>query len=148
MATSLAKPLPDSSDIDNAIVAVLGSDLQLLALMPDGVYIDHAPPGAQRFVILSIVQATDEPVFGGRAFEDILYMIEPRALSTTGGNVKDAAARIQALLEDVPLTVAGFVWMTTHRDGRQPERVEQDEVDPAIRWLRRGAYYRVQMAIA
>ena len=139
--------LPDSSDIDNRIVAVLGSDLILLGMMPDGVYIDHAPPGSERFVIVSIVQAIDEPVFGQRGYEDILYMIEPRALSTTNGDVKGAAKRIQDLLEDIPLVVPGFDWITTHRDGRQPERIEQDDVDPSIRWKRRGAYYRVQMAI-
>ena len=38
-------------------------------------------------------------------------------LSTVpGANMKAAAARIDALLEDQPLTVAGYTWMTMHRE--------------------------------
>ena len=140
--------MSDSSDIDNALVALLGADSALLALMPNGVYIDEAPPGATRFVIVSMVDAVDEPVFGGRAFEDVLYLVEPRALSTSGGNVKAAAARIGVLLEGQPLTVSGYTWMTMHREGRSPLRTEVDDQDASIRWNRRGAYYRVQVAVA
>jgi len=149
--------MPDSSDIDNALVAKLGADTTLLSYCPNGVYMGEAPPGATRYVIVSIVDAVDEPVFGQRGYEDILYVIEARALSTANGNVKAAAARIEALLEDQPLNapgspqapVAGYTWMTTHRDGRPPgaHDDEVDAVDTALRWKRRAAYYRVQMAV-
>jgi hypothetical protein len=136
----------DSSDIDNAIVMKLASDATLLALVPNGVYVDEAPPGATRFVIVSLVEEADEAVFGGRAIEDALYQVEARMLSTSGANIKAAAARIDALLEDQPLTVAGYTWMDCHRESRI-RLTEVDEQDTTIRWVRRGGHYRVQMCV-
>jgi predicted PhzF superfamily epimerase YddE/YHI9 len=66
----------DSSDVDNALVAKLGADSALLALMPNGVYWDEAPQGATRFVIVSLIDEHDEQQFSARAFEDALYLIE------------------------------------------------------------------------
>jgi hypothetical protein len=144
----------DSSDIDAALIAKLGSDATLLALCPNGVYMDEAPPGMTKFVIVSLVEEVDEPVFGKRAYEDALFLVEARMLSTAGGNIKAAAARIDVLLEDQPLlapgspasSVAGYTWMTMCRESRV-RLTEVDEVDPAIRWYRRGGNYRVQMSV-
>jgi hypothetical protein len=143
----------DSSDIDNALVAYLASDQALLALCPNGVYIDEAPPGALQFVIVSVVDAVDEAVFGGRAIEDILYLVEARMLSTTHGNIKGAGARIDALLDDQvlplgsPSRAPGYTPIAMFRETRLPGRTEVDEVDPSLRWWRRGGQYRLQMAI-
>jgi hypothetical protein len=144
----------DSSDIDAALVAKLGSDATLLALCPNGVYLDEAPPNMTRFVIVSLVDEVDEPVFGKRGYEDALFLVEARMLSTAGGNIKAAAARIDALLEDQPLLapgspaapVSGYTWMTMFRESRV-RLTEVDEIDPAIRWYRRGGNYRVQMSV-
>ena len=144
----------DSSDIDAALVTKLGSDAALLALCPNGVYVDEAPQGMTKFVIVSLVDESDEAVFGGRAIEDALYLVEARMQSTAGGNIKAAAARIDALLEDQPLlapgspasNVAGYVWMTTYRESRV-RQTEVDAVDPSFRWYRRGGNYRVQMSV-
>jgi hypothetical protein len=137
----------DTSDIAAALIAKLGSDTELLTLCPNGVYWDQAPPGATRFVIVSFVAAEDVGVFGRRAIEDGLYHVEARMLSTVAGaNPKAAAARIDAVLEDQPLTVAGYVWMTTHREA--PTRMtEIDAVDTSIQWFRRGGHYRIQMSL-
>jgi hypothetical protein len=54
----------DSSDVDNALVAKLGADSTLLALMPNGVYWDEAPQGSTRFVIVSLVDERDTAMFG------------------------------------------------------------------------------------
>ena len=51
--------MADSSDIANALIAKLGSDAELLALCPNGVYRDQAPPGATRFVIVSLMAGED-----------------------------------------------------------------------------------------
>lgn len=138
--------MADTSDIAAALMAKLGSDSELLALCPNGVYWDEAPPGMTRFVIVSFVAAEDIGVFGRRALEDGVYLVEARMLSTVAGaNIKAAAARIDALLEDQPLTAAGYAWSTTHRI--EPTRqTEVDELDPAIRWFRRGGHYRVEMS--
>jgi hypothetical protein len=138
----------DSSDIAGALIAKLGSDLELLALCPNGVYRDQAPPGATRFVIVSLLAGEDTGVFGKRAIEAGIYLVEARMLSTIPGvNVKAAAARIDVLLEDQPLTVAGFTWMTLHRE--EPIGLtEIDAADPSIRWFRRGGRYRLEMSHA
>jgi hypothetical protein len=136
----------DSSDVDNALVAKLGADSALLALMPNGVYWDEAPQGSTRFVIVSLVDERDEAMFGARAFEDALYLVEARALSTSGGNVKDAAARIDALLENATLAVAGYKVMVIQREERV-RITEVDDVDQSIRWQRRGGRYRVMTSV-
>jgi hypothetical protein len=141
-----AVTLPDSSDIDNAVIAVLLADPTLSALMPDGVYWDIAKPKATRFVIVSLVEALDEPVFGSRGYEDKLYLVKAVALASTGADIKAAAHRIDELLEDQPLTIPGYVHMVTCRE--QPIRYpETDEVDDTIRWQHRGGHYRVQASI-
>jgi hypothetical protein len=145
----------DSSDIDAALIAKLGSDATLLALCPNGVYRDEAPPGMTKFVIVSLVEEVDEAVFGKRGYEDALYLVEARMLSTAGGNIKAAAARIDVLLEDQPLlapgspasSVAGYTWMTMFRESRTFPNTEVDEIDPSLRWYRRGGNYRVQMSV-
>jgi hypothetical protein len=137
----------DTSDIAAALIAKLGSDTALLALCPNGVHWDQAPAGSTRFVIVSFIVAADLGVFGGRAIEDGLYFVEARMLSTVASaTIKAAAARIDALLEDQPLTVAGYHWMTTHRE--EPTRItEPDAADPSIYWFRRGGRYRIQMSL-
>lgn len=135
----------NSSDIDSALVTKLGADAALLALLPHGAHWDEAPPGSTRFVIVSLVDAADEPMQGGCAYEDALYLVKAVALSTAGADMKAAEARIKALLEDQALVVAGYTWMTLHREARI-RRTEVDDADPSIRWYHRGGHYRLQMA--
>ena len=141
----MASP-PDSAAIDDALAAVLSNDATLMALIPDGVFFDEAPPGATRFAQITLLDEVDVPVFGGRAYEDALYAVTVVMLSTVGANDVAAAARIDALLDGQPLTAAGYTWMTTHREARVNLTVP-DDGDPAIRWYRRGGHYRVQMSI-
>jgi len=138
--------MADTSDIASALIAKLGSDAELLSLCPNGVYWDEAPPGSTRFVIVAFINAIDRGVFGRRAIEEGIYLVEARMLSTVqGANIKRAAARIDELLEDQPLTVAGYTWSTMHRV--EPVRMtEVDELDPSIRWNRRGGQYFIEMS--
>lgn len=139
--------MPDSSDIDNALVAKLGADATLLALVPNGIYVDEAPAGSTRFVIVSLVDEHDEQQFGGRAYEDALFLVEARMLSTVAGaNIKAAAARIDALLDHGTLTVAGYSLMTLHRESRI-RLTEPDDADSSIRWYRRGGEYRLMASL-
>jgi hypothetical protein len=138
--------MPDSSAIDNALIAKLAADATLLGHCPNGVYWDEAPPGSTRFVIVSLIDQFDEAVFGGRAIEDALYLVKAVALSTASVNMQAAAARIDALLEDQTLTVSGYSYMTMHREARV-RITEVDDVDASIRWFHRGGHYRVQMSV-
>lgn len=135
--------MADASEIDAAIVAALSGDSTLDALMPDGVFVDVAPNGATAFVIVSLTYHEDVYQFGeGRAFERATYLVKAVEQTVNGANVKSAAARIDALLQDVALTITGY----THLVTRRVERVrytEIDEVDNNIRWQHRGGRYEV-----
>lgn len=138
--------MPDSSTIDQAIAAKLLGDSTLQGLLPDGVWFDEAKQGATRFVVVSLIIEADEPAFGGRAFEDALYLVKAVVLASTGVNIAQAAARIDALLEDQPLTASGYTWMTVFREERI-RTTEVDEFNRDLRWLHRGGRYRVQMSV-
>jgi len=135
----------DSSEIDNALVAKLGADAALLAIATNGVYWDEAPAGSTKFVIVSLVDEHDEAMFGARAFEDALYLVKMVALSTSGADVKAAAARIDTLLEGGTLTPAGYRLMVMQRESRI-RITEVDDVDASIRWQHRGGQYRVMVS--
>lgn len=140
--------MADSSDIDNALTTRLGGDVTLLGYATNGVYMDDAPPGSTRFVIVSLIDATDDPQFGGRAIEDALYLVEYRELkpATGTGNAKAAAARIDALLEGASLTIPGYTTMAVYREQRT-RLTEVDDRDESIRWNRRGGQYRVKVSL-
>lgn len=127
-------------------MAKLSTDGALTALATDGVYMDEAPSGKTKFVIVSLVDETDEAAFSGRAFEDALYQVVYRERSTSGVNAKAAAARIDALLDNQPLTVTGYTLMTMRREKRI-RMTEVDEIDPALRWQHRGGQYQVVVSL-
>lgn len=144
----------DSSNVENALVAKLLADVgvgNLGALMPDGVYIDEAPAGATRFVLVSLVDEHDTPIFGGRGFEDYTFLVKAVAKTSTTANVKAAAARIDALLDPQPpdppatLTITGYSLKVLRRVARV-RTTEVDGADEAIRWQHRGGRYQVLVA--
>lgn len=139
--------MADSSDIHAALIAVLQTDPVLQALLPDGVYMDEsARTDAKQFVIVTLNDSHDEPIFGRRGWEDKLYQVVAISRSGILTNMKAAAARIDVLLEDVPLVVAGYAWMKTARE-REIDVRRRDDLDKAMVWFVRGGFYRVQMSL-
>ncbi len=136
----------DSGAIDAALVTRLLNDTTLMAYAVDGVFFEEAAPKSTRFVIVSLIDEHDEPMFGGRAWEDALYLVKFVALASTGVNARAAAARIDVLLEDQPLTASGYTWMTMHREARI-RMAEVDQIDSSIRWIHFGGHYRVMMSV-
>lgn len=138
--------MPDSTEIDIALVARLSGDAQLRALLPDGVYVHQAPLGKQRFVLVSLVIATDAGNFAAvgkrRASEDCLYMVKAVTLGQSRAVAGDAAQRIDELLEDKPLTITGYHCASIARDERIDE-TEVDDLDASIQWQHRGGRYRL-----
>lgn len=142
--------MPDSGQVDNGLLAKLNADTGaggIMTLMPNGAHFEEAPPGATRFVIVSLADEVDEQQFGGRAFEDAEYLVKAVALSTAANEatMRTAAARIDALLEGGTLTSAGYTTMRMHRT-RRLRTTEVDEADPSIRWYHRGGFYAVTMS--
>jgi hypothetical protein len=141
-------PLPDGSDLDAAIVNLLWADATLKGLLPDGVYVDIAPPNTKQFAIVSVLDEHDEDVFEGRVFEDTLYLIKAvESSSAPTKNIKPAAARIDVLLARAILLVVGYGSVTIGREQRL-RQTEVDEVDKSIRWQHRGGQYRLMGTIA
>ena len=133
----------DSNAIDLALLAHLRSDAPLATLLPDGVYMDVGPPGAKRFVLVSIVIAQDVATFGHRAIEHVVYLVKAVMLGSSNGDVHAAAARIDALLEDGTFSIDGYGLLSCVREERV-RATEVDSADPSIRWYHRGGRYRVQ----
>lgn len=143
--------LPNSWDIDSALIGKLQADATLTTMLPDGVFYGVAPPNAQRFAIVSLIDPTDKSVFGKRAIEDNLYLVKAVGLSTvmTVAQNKAAAYQIDLVLHDQPLTVNGYVFGDMHRDENQARiRIpEPTSTDPSITWLNGGAFYRVRVSL-
>lgn len=137
--------MADSSAIDQALMAVLSGDQTLMALVPDGVFWEAAPPKATRFVLVSLVESHDEPMFDGRAYEDAVYLVTAVMLKTANGNIQGAAARMDVILEGATLFATGYTPMVIARESRV-RLTEVDEVDDTIRWFHRGGHYRVVMS--
>jgi len=134
--------MADSSEIDAAVIAKLANDSTLSSLLPDGVYFGVAPSGRTAFVVVSLIIHEDEYVYEGRAYERALYLVKGVANDTSGVNMKAAAARIDVLLQDVPLTITGYTHMLTRRE----ERIrypETDSAEPDTIWQHRGGQYSV-----
>lgn len=147
--------MPDSADIEAALVAKLRGDTTLLGYATGGVWEDEAPPGLTAFVIVALLDATDVQGFGGRAIEDPLYLVEYRELKLkppATSHAKAAAALIDGLLDPQPplppatLTVPGYGLMTLQREVRI-RSTEVDDRDESIRWNRRGGHYRVMLSV-
>jgi hypothetical protein len=138
----------DSEAIDAALLQHLGSDPELLNLMPNGVYYGLAPADCTAFVLVSIITADDTPAFGGRAFETVTYLV--KAVERTDGsqlNARAAARRIDALLEHQRLTIDGYGCLEVRRVHRI-RYPETDERDTSIRWEHRGGEYELMAAPA
>lgn len=142
-------PLPDSGEIDNALVARLSGDATLMALVPDGIYFDDAPQGKRNFALCALVEALTPATMGDpqarRSREDCEYIVKVVMLNGSNANARQAAARIDQLLEDAPLTINGFTCLSVHRV-RRIRDTEVDSVDATIRWQHRGGFYRIVAA--
>lgn len=138
---------PDISLVQDAIMDRLRSDSLLRSICPDGVWWDTADEKSKRFIVVASLDADDRWVFGGRAWEDSLLLIKAVMLNSSGGSVKQAAVRIDALLEKWQADIPGFGHLSMSRE--EPVRyTERDSENTAIRWLHRGGHYRVHAAIA
>jgi len=138
---------PNSGAIDSALLARLQGDATLAGLMPDGVYFNVAAPGRTRFVLVGIFDAIDEGIFRQRGYENTLYFVKAVGLSraTTIGTMKQAAHRIDELLELQPLTIADYSFMDCVREERLADTVP-DPVDLSLFWFHFGGHYRVKVA--
>lgn len=132
----------DSSEIDAAVVAKLAGDATLIGVLTDGVWVDQAPEGSTKFAIVTLQHETDVYVQPAQsAFEDGLYLVKAVVRATDKADIKVAAARIQALLQDATLSITGYRSVNVQR----VERIRYSEVDDVtnVIWQHRGGLYQV-----
>jgi hypothetical protein len=138
--------MPDSAEIDKALIARLSGDATLTGLLPEGVFVNEAPQGKTKFAIVSMVITLDRaqmaPPGQRRAAEDVLYLVKAVTLGASRTLAGQAAARIDVLLEDQPLTITGYACASLAREERIDD-TEIDDVDASIRWQHRGGRYRL-----
>jgi hypothetical protein len=144
--------LADSSAIERALLDYLSADATLTGLMPGGVWYQVAPANLTQFVVVAIADGNDQPMFGGRAWESMLYLVKAVELSTPAAprhNARAAGDRIDALLDPQPpappaaLTITGYGVMLLEREGRRVWDVEPQTNDATLKWTHCGARYRI-----
>jgi hypothetical protein len=142
VAATVAVGTPYASDIDQAIVARLATDAELAALLPDGVWVDVPPIGAQRYAIVSLIDHDDVDQLQTTAYEVFSYLIKAVALHTSGADVvRSASSRMHDLLQGAPIAAPGYAPMAC----RRTQYLRTTEVDDVtdVRWQHRGGYYDV-----
>lgn len=142
--------MADSSAVDTAVITTLAQDATLAALLPGGVHFGLAPQGKTAFALVTIDETADVAVFAEapakrRAIEAITYAVQAVVQTSATAPATQAAARIDALLEDQPLTVPGYGWLSTVRVERIRDPGELDPNDKSIRWQHHGGRYRVHV---
>jgi hypothetical protein len=135
----------NAATITIAVLQALQQDAALGLILSDGVWFAEAPPGSTRFGIVALVSAADVPMFGGPAYKDTVYLVEARALQTTGADVESAFARMATILTDADLALPGYGAMLSQFE-EELETVEVDDIDPSIRWNRCGGHLHVMVA--
>lgn len=142
--------MSDSSAIENALIKKLRDDTALSTLLPGGVFFDVADEGSTKFAIVSQATAHDQPMFKGRAYEDYNFLVKAVVLNDVASVAKQAAARIDELLDPQPpaspatLDVVGYRLMVM----RRIDRVRYSDPDPQdsqIVWQHRGGHYQVMV---
>lgn len=134
--------MSQSVDVDFAVLAQL-ADPTLASLMPGGVYFDIVPASAgSKFVLVELYDHEDQYQFQGRAFERFVYDITAVEKASAIGDGEDARQRIEAVLQDVALTITGYDHSKTRRV-RYLRFMRPDENDRANRWQHRGGRYEV-----
>lgn len=143
-------PAADTSAIDAGLIRYLEADAALMALAPDGVWWQIAPPGAVSFVIVDQIDSHDEDVLNGRLWEELVYLVKFVQRDNAGGNgdLAAAALRIYQLLQDYTALDVGAGYVV--RLLRRIERVRYTEIDEGTdrRWHHRGGQYELYAAPA
>jgi hypothetical protein len=137
----------DSGELDAAVLAVLQADATLESLLPDGVYMDEAPPGVTQFVLVGLMDSEDVSTYGtDPVLEYALYFVKGTALSSTNANMKAVRLRLDELLHGATLTAPGYIEVKAFRERNQPRLryIDVDRKDPTLRWWHRGGHYRIE----
>jgi hypothetical protein len=138
----------DSGAVDSALVTCLSNDATLKSLLPDGVFFDEAPQGAQRFALLKVTDHTADGMLEDKtAFEHFLYLVKAVVFGTSSSDARKAAKQIYALLHAGPrLAPAGYKVVRQKRASYV--RYAEPDVNPDARWQHQGGEYVIDVVPA
>ena len=138
--------MPDVGLVDAAMVELLANDAALTALCPDGVWWGlRRPEGGRRFVIITLFDAP--PPFDGLAdatlYERSIYLVRATVFGTNKAPVRQAAARIDALLNKTVPDLSAAAHTAMHC--KRVDRIAYVEDDPtnAVIWQHAGGQYEL-----
>jgi hypothetical protein len=133
--------MSDSSEVDRALIARLSGDSALHAVAPDGVFVDLAPQGSTRFVLIKREAHLDEAMQPGRTSHEVFtYLVKSVIQSPGTDDVETAAERIRALLHFQDFAIVGYSLMLSKRI-EYVGFMELDQVNAA--WQHRGGLYEL-----
>lgn len=128
--------------MDSAVITTLQNDPTLQGLLPDGVFWDSAPQGAERFATVTLLDHEDIYMFEGKkAFEIFEYIVKCVIFSTSGSDARKAATQIDALLVNRALTPAGYRSVRCQRLNYR--RYNEPDENPDERWQHDGGQYEI-----
>jgi Protein of unknown function (DUF3168) len=128
--------------IRRALFIALSGDSQLTALLsaPAAIHHQRAPQTATYpFVIFHRQAGTPSFTFGRSQLQSDLWLIKGVDLAESASKVEDIAARIDTMLRDASLSVAG----RDQLDVRRESDVDYAEADGDITYRHCGALYRI-----
>lgn len=132
--------------VETALQAKLAGDATLVGLGVQGVFHRRAPQGqAEPVVVFNQQSAVDYYTHAGRAYRDLVYLVKAIDQSESAARAGQIADRLDALLTDQPLTVAG--WTVIARPRRFID-VDYDEPAEGIIYQHLGGLFRVKVQAA
>lgn len=133
--------------VRQALYAALAADATLTGMLdaPTGIFHAVAPQNAGTpFVTLQKQAGTPDWQFGGEHIQSELWTIKAVDRATSATRAEDVAARIDVLLNDADLTIAGRDLLAIYRESD----VEYTETADGGTYFHVGAMYRIQTAPA
>jgi hypothetical protein len=136
----------DRGAVHSAVIGLLGNDATLKGLCPDGVFFSMAPQAARKFVVVSMFDHETTPMFeGGIGFERFEYLIKAVHFSTSRSDVRDAAARIDALMATGETTLAPAGYKVIRSWCENARVYAEPDVNPDQRWQHDGGEYAIDV---
>jgi hypothetical protein len=136
----------DYGAVDSAVIALLGNDPTLKGLCPDGVFFSMAPQAARRFVVISVTDHENIPMFeGGIAFGRFEYLIKAVIFSTSSSDARKAGTQIDALLMNGEAALAPVGFKVARCQCANYRRYSEPDVNPDQRWQHDGGEYAIDV---
>lgn len=132
-----------STATGSALYARLSGDATLTGLGCTGIYYALAPQSASMpYVTVTLGDGTDSRVFGARATVQERWVIQAWDSGNSHKRATQMMERVDALLDEYDLVVAGGTAMCCRRIGALPDLVQDDN---GVLYRQAGARYELEV---